>query len=122
MRKLKFAMGAVLLGLTVAIAVGAISAMTAMLFEALEVFGRNNQQLAQVLVFGPALLTIALTPICSIIYYNLRYKHKAIEIPGDTALVQELARRAQDLSQRMEALETILLARSDHYRETAGRS
>lgn len=40
----------------------------------------------------------------------------------DTVLVHELARRAQDLSQRMEALETILLDRSGQFRETAGRS
>ena len=32
--------------------------------------------------------------------------------PDETALVHELARRAQDLAQRMEALETILLDRT----------
>jgi hypothetical protein len=37
---------------------------------------------------------------------------KALGPSDDTALIHELARRAQDLSQRMEALETILLDRT----------
>lgn len=53
----------------------------------------------------------------------LRFSRRPSSPPTDeSALFQELARRAQDLSLRMEALETILLDRSDEFRETAGRS
>ena len=60
----------------------------------------------------------------AIIFIVIRSMRRGrVAAPSDeSALVHELARRAQDLSQRMEALETILLDRSGHYRETAGRS
>ncbi len=58
-----------------------------------------------------------------VLFIILRFARPRRITPSDeSALIHELARRAQDLSQRMEALETILLDRSGHYRETAGRS
>jgi phage shock protein B len=110
MRKFKYAVGSGLVGLALAIAVGAFSILTLYLCAAMD--ADINQGLIPVLGFGPPLVTIALVPFFAIVHYNLRYKHKGNQTPDETALVHELARRAQDLSQRMEALETILLDRT----------
>jgi len=57
---------------------------------------------------------IILFGLPAIIFIVIRFmrRGRSITVSDETALVHELARRAQDLSQRMEALETILLDRT----------
>ena len=65
-------------------------------------------------IFQVLLFTIVVLVLVSAFVLLLRLtraKHVSAT-SDDTALVHELARRAQDLSQRMEALETILLDRT----------
>ncbi len=73
---------------------------------------------------SPFVGIIILFGLPAIIFIVLRSMRRGrVAAPSDeSALVHELARRARDLSQRMEALETILLDRSGQFRETAGRS
>lgn len=56
-------------------------------------------------------LFIATLAVIFIVIRSMRPRG-ANNVSDDSALVHELARRAQDLSQRMEALETILLDRT----------
>lgn len=62
-------------------------------------------------LLGSFALLVAILGAVAIV---MRYRRRgAVALPpDDTALVYELARRAQDLAQRMEALETILLDRT----------
>lgn len=61
--------------------------------------------------FIPLILLIGMLVIVAIVIGAMR-RGKAASPSDETALVHELARRAQNLSQRMEALETILLDRT----------
>jgi phage shock protein B len=86
-------------------------------------------QVEQVSVLGFRIAVLAtgillLFGIPTLLFIVIRSMRRGrVAAPSDeSALVHELAQRAQDLSQRMEALETILLDRSGHYRETVGRS
>lgn len=61
--------------------------------------------------FVGIILLFGMPAIIFIVIRSMR-RGRATIPSDDTALVHELARRAQDLSQRMEALETILLDRT----------
>ncbi len=76
-------------------------------------------QPAQVQVNGPGILppfteVFRLAGMLAMLFIIVRFmRRRRVAAPSDeSALVHELARRAQDLSQRMEALETILLDRT----------
>jgi phage shock protein B len=76
-------------------------------------------QPAQVQVNGPGIVApftglILFAGMLAILFIVIRSARRGrVAAPSDeSALVHELARRAQDLSQRMEALETILLDRT----------
>ena len=61
--------------------------------------------------FVGIIILFGMPAIIFIVIRSMR-RGKATAPSDDSALVHELARRAQDLSQRMEALETILLDRT----------
>lgn len=61
--------------------------------------------------FIPLILLIGMLVTVAIVIGAMR-RGKSASPSDETALVHELARRAQDMTQRMEALETILLDRT----------
>lgn len=120
MKKISFAVTFIVIGLSVALAVGVMSFLTTMLLEAT---GPGlDSGLRIVLCFGPPVLVLAFMPVAGAILFLVRRAQSHKNVPGETELVQTLARRANEMWQRLEAVETILLDRSDQFRETAGRS
>ena len=61
--------------------------------------------------FAGVILLIGMIAILFIVIRSMR-RGRTANPSDETALIHELARRAQDLAQRMEALETILLDRT----------
>ncbi len=120
MKEVRFTVTFILIGLSVVLAVGVMSFLTAMVLEAT---GPGlDSELRVVLCFGPPVTILACMPVVGAMLFLIRRAQSHKNAPGETELVQTLARRANEMSQRLEAVETILLDRSDQFRETAGRS
>lgn len=109
-----------LFGLAAVLAVAAMSVFAAQVIEVASV--SPDRDILQLVAFGPPLVMLAFLPVIGAALFLLRRNQSHKNAPDETELVQVLARRANEMSQRLEAVETILLDRSDHYRETAGRS
>ena len=120
MKHIGFTVTFILIGLSVTLAVGVMSFLTAMVLEATGPGLDSNLRMA--LCFGPPIVILALMPVVGATLFLLRRAQFQKNVPSETELVQTLARRANEMSQRLEAVETILLDQSDHYRETVGRS
>ena len=120
MKHIGFTVTFIFIGLSVTLVVGVMSYFSAIVLEATE--PGLDSGLRTALLFGPPAVVLALMPAVGATLFLLRRAQSRKNSPGETELVQTLARRANEMSQRLEAVETILLERSDHYRETADRS
>ncbi len=120
---LKFAIGVAVLGFVGLIGLSVMSTIATLVFshsESHQVVADlpahvqvnvHDSGLDSVGSFAGSILFLGILAIVFIVILSMR-RSRVIAPSDETALVHELARRAQDLSQRMEALETILLDRT----------